>query len=153
MRKSQQEYLIELHRAKGSLSPDDVVEDARRKDSPLHDLFEWDTKKAALEHWREVARALIRSVRVVVVNEERTITAPYFVRDPSLPSGTQGYTTTKRLRDESDLAREAVADECSRAAAAFRRAEEVAEAVGLKQDVRALLDQTMNLGRRVREVS
>lgn len=150
MKQSVNEYLIALHQQHGTLTPELVVEDARRKDSPLHDLFEWDKGKAAQAHWQDVARALIRNVRVVVVNEGRSIKAPYFVRDPALPHHQQGYTSVIKLRSDADLARDAVADECSRAAAAFRRAQEVAAAVGVESDVRDLLDETLALGQRVK---
>lgn len=151
MKQSVNEHLIALHAKHGTLTPELVVEDARSKNSPLHGLFEWDTKKAALAHWHDVARALIRNVRVTVVNESRTLRAPYFVRDQSLPVHQQGYTTIDRVRSDADLARDTVADECSRALAAFRRAADVAAAVGVEQDIRALMDQTMALGDRVRE--
>lgn len=150
MKQSVNEYLIALHQQHGTLTPELVVADAKRKDSPLHELFEWDTKKAAQSHWHDVARQLIRSVRVVVVNEGRSLTAPYFVRDPALSSKQQGYTSVIKLRTDADLARDAVADECSRAAAAFRRAQEVAAAVGVESDVRDLLDETLALGQRVK---
>jgi hypothetical protein len=146
-----QDHLIALHRQHGTLTPELVVEDARNEDSPLHDLFEWDPAKAALAHWHGVARALIRNVRVVVVNEDRVIKAPYFVRDPSLPHTQQGYTTVERLRNDADMARDAVADECSRAAAAFRRAQEVATAVGVDDDIEQLLQNTLALGQRVKQ--
>jgi hypothetical protein len=153
MKQSINDYLVSLHRQHGTLTPDVVVEDARRKDSPLHDLFEWDTKKAALAHWHDVARHLIRNVRVTIVNESRTLRAPYFVRDQSLPGNQQGYTTIDRVRGDADLARDTVADECSRALAAFRRASDVAAAVGVDQDIRELMDQTMALSDRVRTES
>jgi len=150
MKQSVHDHLIALHQTHGTLTPELVVADAKLPDSPLHELFEWDTSKAAQSHWHDVARALIRNVRVVVVNEGRTLQAPYFVRDPSLPNKVQGYTTVTKLRNDADLARDAVADECSRAAAAFRRAQEVAAAVGVASDVRDLLDETLALGQRVR---
>lgn len=150
MKQSVNEYLIELHQQHGTLTPEQVVADAKNPASPLHDLFEWDPAKAAQSHWHDVARALIRNVRVVVVNEGRSLRAPYFVRDPALSSKVQGYTTVTMLRDNADLARDAVADECSRAAAAFRRAQEVAAAVGVASDVRDLLDETLALGQRVK---
>lgn len=145
------EYLIALHKKHGTLTPELVVEDAKRIDSPLHDLFEWDTQKAATQHWHDVARQLIRNVRVVINNEDRIIKAPYFVRDPSLPGDQQGYTTVDKLRTAPDMARDAVADECSRAAAAFRRAQQVAAAVGVESDVLGLLQDTLILGRRVKD--
>lgn len=150
MKQTVHDYLIALHQQHGTLTPELVVSDAKRKDSPLHDLFEWDTKKAAQAHWEDVARSLIRNVRVVIVNEGRALKAPFFVRDPSLPHATQGYTTVDKLRTDADLARDAVADECSRAAAAFRRAQEVAHAVGVESSVQELLTETLALGQRVR---
>ena len=150
MKQSIQEHLIALHQQHGTLTPELVVEDAKRRDSPLHELFEWDTAKAALAHWHDVARQLIRNVRVTVVNEGRVLKAPYFVRDPALPHQQQGYTTVEKLRNEADLARDAVAEECTRAASAFRRAYQVAAAVGVEADVQQLLEETLSLGQRVR---
>lgn len=151
MKQTIQDHLIALHRQHGTLTPELVVEDARSEDSPLHDLFEWDPAKAALAHWHDVARALIRNVRVVVVNENRVLKAPYFVRDPSLARTQQGYTTVEHLRTDTDMARDVVADECSRAAAAFRRAQEIAAAVGVDDDIEQLLRDTLALGQRVKQ--
>ena len=151
MNQSIDDYLISLHKKHGTLTAELVVEDAKRSDSPLHEMFEWDTQKAAMQHWLDVARQLIRNVRVIINNEDRIIKAPYFVRDPSLPSDQQGYTTVDRLRTAPEMARDAVADECSRAAAAFRRAQEVAAAVGVEHDVLELLQDTVALGRRVKD--
>lgn len=153
MKQHVHEYLIALHKQHGTLTPELVVSDARRKDSPLHELFEWDTKKAAQHHWEDVARSLIRNVRVVVVNEGMTLRAPYFVRDPGLPMHRQGYTTVEKLRTDADMAREAVIEECSRATAAFRRAQEVAAAVGCQAEVHDLLQETIALGNRVRQAA
>jgi hypothetical protein len=146
-----QDYLKQMHDMHGILTPEAVVEDAKHEGSPLHGLFEWNREKAALAHWHDVARRLIRSVRVQITNEGTTLKAPYFVRDPSLPNDQQGYTTINRLRKDADLARDAVADECSRAAAAFRRAQEVAVAVGVEDDIHDLLNRTIDLGARVRQ--
>ncbi len=150
MKPSVNDHLIALHAKHGTLTPDIVVADARRKESPLHELFEWDTKKAAMAHWHDVARQIIRNVRVNIVHEQRTLRVPFFVRDPSAPAHQQGYTTIERVRTDADMARDAVAEECSRAAAAFRRASDVAAAVGVEGDVRELLDHTLALGQRVK---
>jgi len=142
--------LVALYQRHGVLTPELVVDEARKKDSPLHEHFEWDVKKAAAQHWLDTARALIRSVRLQVVNETRVLTAPMFVRDPALPSHQQGYVRTADLRGDDDRARDLVADECSRAASAFRRAREVAAAVGVESDVAMLFQQTVALGERIR---
>lgn len=153
MKSSIEQCLIDLHAKHGSITPELVIEAARNPESPLHDQFEWDVKKAAHEHWLDVARSLIRSVRVQIVNESRVLRAPYFVRDPRLPSTQQGYVAVQDVRGDADLARDTVADECARAASAFRRAQEVAAAVGVSDDVLALLTQTVSLSERLREAN
>jgi hypothetical protein len=52
------------NRHRGELRPADVVSEAKRRQSPLHDYFEWDDSKAAREYRLEQARLLIRSVEV-----------------------------------------------------------------------------------------
>jgi len=145
------DYLIQLQKKHGTLTPEIVVSDARRKDSPLHGCFVWDVKKAAHEHWLDTARQLIRSVRVVIVQDNKVLKAPYFVRDPRMGSKEQGYAATAELRGDADLAREVVADECARAASAFRRAQEVANALGVESDVLDLISRTVALKDRVLE--
>jgi hypothetical protein len=49
----------------GELHPQDVVEEARDANSPLHAHFEWDDRRAAEAHRLDQARALIRSIRIV----------------------------------------------------------------------------------------
>ena len=50
-REAVKKRLIEIEEANGGrLTPDAVVRDAKRKDSPLHSCFEWDVKKAAAAH-------------------------------------------------------------------------------------------------------
>jgi hypothetical protein len=44
----------------------EVVEAAKREDSPIHDVFEWDDKQAGEAHRFEQARALVRNVLVIV---------------------------------------------------------------------------------------
>ncbi len=48
------------------IEPVVVVDDARNKLSPLHDLFEWDDSVAAHQHRLAHARLLIRSIEVVI---------------------------------------------------------------------------------------
>jgi hypothetical protein len=63
------ERLVALERRCGRIQAMDVVEDARPADSPLHPAFCWEDSVAA-ERWREEqARALIRSIVVVSVEE------------------------------------------------------------------------------------
>lgn len=58
---------LELIRQKtgGKLQPEDVVDDAKNPNSPLHSFFEWDDTAAAHEHRLKQARSLIRTVVAV----------------------------------------------------------------------------------------
>jgi hypothetical protein len=145
MNHSVNEYLIQLHELHGTLTPDLVVEDAKRPDSPLHELFDWDVQRAAEAHWREVARQLIRNVRVVITNESRTIKAPYFMRNPECGAREQGYTSVVRVRNDAEIAREVVLEECGRVYASLTRAQAVAAAVGVEHDILQLLQMTLNV--------
>lgn len=51
MKKDLQEHLQSLADRHGRLTPEIVVSDARKKDSPLNGYFEWDIKKAAQRDW------------------------------------------------------------------------------------------------------
>jgi len=50
---------------KGELTPQDVVDDARNPNSPLHSHFEWDDSRAAEQHRLKQARGLIKAVVAV----------------------------------------------------------------------------------------
>ena len=54
----------------GEVTPENVVEDARSHNSPLHPCFEWDDNKAAHEHRKQQARELIGALVVVEVSKE-----------------------------------------------------------------------------------
>lgn len=52
--------LTDIYRARGELTPQLVVDEARPKDAPLHDRFEWDNKVAGEAYRRVQAQQLIR---------------------------------------------------------------------------------------------
>lgn len=63
----------------GLLKPDEVVRRAESDESPLHRYFEWADDKAA-HQWRLTqARALIRTVEVVMPNDKSESFVPKFV--------------------------------------------------------------------------
>lgn len=115
---------------RGRLTPEAVIEDAKAKDSPLHGQFLWNVKQAAYQHWLEQARGLIQKYRVVVTEEK--ISAPEWVRDPTAQNHEQGYVSILSLRSKDDDARAVIVAEFARAAAAIRRAREVAKVLDLE---------------------
>lgn len=123
----------------GRITPNEVVADAKKKDSPLHDYFEWDIKKAAAESWVIRARELIRSVTVIVTTETTVIRAPALLRDPEMHGSDQGYRTIGSIKGDADMARVAVVNEFVRASAALRRAHEVAAALEITSQIEDLI--------------
>lgn len=59
-----------LGRPFDAITPDDVVEDARSPESPLHRYFQWDDRLAASSFRRAQARMLLSSIRYRVVEDE-----------------------------------------------------------------------------------
>ena len=123
----------------GKLTPDLVVQDAEQSDSPLHELFEWDDGIAGHKYRIEQARQVITSVRVVITTDHKAVSAVYYVRDPSAEPTEQGYVSLSTLRSDKDLARESIVMEFSRAAAYLERAKVHAQALGMTEDIDALL--------------
>lgn len=136
----------------GRLTPEIVVADAKSVDSPLHGEFEWNVDKAAYQHWLDQARALIRSVRVVVKTETMQVSTVAYVRDPNSESDQQGYVSIQSLRGDRDAARAALIAEFSRAASYLRRAREIAAALSLSDEVDQLLEGVVGLRKRVEEM-
>ena len=126
-------------RNNGSLTPDLVVKDAEDSSSPLHELFEWDDGIAGHKYRIEQARQVITSVRVVITTEHKAVSTVYYVRDPEAESTEQGYVSIDKLKSDSDLARESIVMEFSRAASYLQRARIHAEALGMAQEVDALI--------------
>lgn len=59
---------------KGEITPQDVVDDARKAKSPLHSFFEWDDSSAAEAYRLQQARGLIRSVVAIYTHPDRPAT-------------------------------------------------------------------------------
>jgi len=133
--------LQELHDARGSLTPDIVLQDARDPESPLHSEFTWDSEEAARKWNLEEARRLIRSVKIEIKTTKYHLTAIGYVRDPDCDRREQGYVSTVSLRSDTEKARRALLSELSRADAALQRAYDVAHSVGLEGEIAALRAQ------------
>ena len=117
--------------AKGKLSARGVVDLAKSPKHPLHTHFEWDNEKAGDAHRISQARALIRSVRVDLVIDEKVIKVPRYVHDPD-KDPEQGYTETVAIERGSDRSWAVMNAEIDRAASALKRARSVAAGLGLE---------------------
>lgn len=56
---------------KGEITPQDVLDDARNDNSPLHSFFEWSDSAAAEQHRLAQARGLIRSVVAIYTQPDK----------------------------------------------------------------------------------
>lgn len=120
----------------GRLTPEAVVEDARDEHSPLHDFFEWDDSEASHQYRLWQARTVIKSVNLVTVTSDKiTIKAPFYVRDPSALHKEQGYVSVLELKKDPIQARESLRLEFGRAESALVRAQNVASALGLEDEI------------------
>ena len=136
----------------GKITPEMVLKEAQNKNNDaLHGYFEqrgyFDPKKAQHQYGLFIARELIRSVKIRVTTETFSIVAPAYVRSPDAAPKTQGYSSIARLRTEEDLARAAIVAEFSRAGAALARAQDIAAALGLSDeiaDLRSRVDMFRN---------
>lgn len=137
----------------GRLTPDNVVDAAEDKASPLHQCFEWDNDAAAHMFRVEQARHLIRSVRVDVTTSHHTVRVPAFVHDPECERGEQGYVSIRQLSSDEDKSREVVIAEFSRAASALKRARSVAMALGIEDQIDDISEQIKRVVESVQAVA
>ncbi len=134
---------LESIRAKhdGRLTPEDVVKDAKSVKSPLHDRFPWDDKTAAHERRLDIARTLIRSIRVEVRTEKRDVVVPMYVRDPEAAQNEQGYTSLLEIKSDETVAKESLTYEFRRAISALERAVDIGEVLGIGDEVTKLINR------------
>ena len=137
----------------GVLRPSDVVEDARQPDSPLHELFNWDTDEAAYEHWMHTARKIIATVKVNITTDTIVLKAPAYVRDPRLHGREQGYLETIKLRTEHEIAKEVLAGEVQNVISALRRARNVAAALDMESEIDRLMEEFLDMRMRLKEAA
>lgn len=93
---------LEACRIDGLIRPEDVIERAKRKKSPLHDKFTWDDGKAAHEYRLIEARNLIRVHVIHAVGDEDPV--PVYVslkQDRALPGG--GYRAMADVLSDAQL--------------------------------------------------
>ena len=126
----------------GTVTAEQVLRAAQDKNTALFSYFEkrgfFDPKKAQHQYGLFIARELIRSVKIRVTTETFSIVAPAYVRSPDAEPKVQGYSSLSRLRTDEDLAREALVAEFARAGAALARAQAIAAALDLSDEVAEL---------------
>jgi len=140
------ERLRGLEDEAGFLDLDRVIEAAKNPDDPMHNEFTWDVKQAALEHWKNQARAMIRKVRYVETITKVELDVSKYV---SVSSSTQraGYMSLDRVRDRKEIANEVFNEEIKRARAALERARSVADILDRRDDLEKVISWIVDLQR------
>lgn len=88
----------------GPVTPEDVLQDAKPKRSPIHDYFEWDNESAANEYRLNQARYYMRSIEVIVEMVEQPVRA-FHVVNVKTDTGdiSRGYLPIVHIKEEPDL--------------------------------------------------
>jgi len=144
--KAQLDCLKGLEDKQGRISASRVVAHARKPSSPLHPLFPWNLKKAAMLHWIQRAREIIGHVTVLVQHETHEIKVPVYVRDRSV-GGAQGYRSVIALRADPAAARESLVYTLEVAAGHVRRGLDLAGPLGLTREIDRLLAEIVGVQR------
>lgn len=135
----------------GVVTPSKVVEAARDVMSPLHAEFEWDDSVAAHEHRLATARELIRDIRYEAYDVSSGL-----VRSISYvhkPGPTQGYIPLSRAAKNARMAKEIMLAEMARCESAVGRAREVANELGLCDELDRLLAELIGIREKVQRSS
>lgn len=82
----------------GVLKPKIVVDDAKNKNSPLHNAFEWNNNRAAEQWLLQQARNLINSIEIKVITSHKEVkTKLFFNIKKNEYQGTREYKTTEDI--------------------------------------------------------
>jgi hypothetical protein len=123
----------------GKLTPEALVDDAKRPESEGHELFEWDVEKAAMQHWLDRARQIIRSVTVEITTNNVEVRVPFYVRDPDAATDEQGYSSVARIRSDKEKIADVLLDELRRINSSLTRAQGLAGYFGVEADFVAMV--------------
>ena len=91
----------------GCLTPQQVVDHARDKDSALHPLFEWDDSVAAEAYRREQAGAMMRAIQIHYEVEPERFEVVRALQNVTRDSG-RVYVPTIRALQDDDLRRQVI---------------------------------------------
>jgi len=124
------ERLSAIYTKTGQLSPADVVAEAKRAKSPLHDLFEWNDTVAANEWRKAQAQRLLREIRVERITDDGVECEHVFVNVRRIGDESQTYRPVDEVRKTHDY----LADVSEQRLASVRSA--VEDVVELRLDER-----------------
>jgi hypothetical protein len=112
------------------ITPRLLVEDVRSNPSdPLYGEFDWDVDAAAMEHWLDTAKKLLRITITFTSEPTKVVRVPYTVADPSPGRAGRGeYIKITEVISNSDMSRELMVAELRQIRNRTSRAHEIAAA-------------------------
>jgi hypothetical protein len=126
-----------LENSRGQITPRQVVAAAKNKQSPLHELFDWNVQQAAEHWWLHRARVVIGAVTIQVSTHQVSYKASAYMVDTAVEG--QGYRSVKALKADEVNARESLIYTLEMAAGHLRRALDLAQPLGLAAEIDQLL--------------
>lgn len=127
------------------ITPERVVTDAKRQNSPLHGLFNWNVRDAARQHWLHTARQIIGAVQYEIVRGETVELRPQYVNVPGTEG--RGYQRVEAVREDRDQARRSLVYTLEVAAGHLQRALDLAGPLGLTREIDHLLSEIAGVQR------
>lgn len=136
--------LTQLEQASG-LTPDAVIEEARKADSPLHGEFTWDIERAAMMTWREQARRLISSFYTPFTVHRRELRVQEFVELPGKKLRAQGYISINTIKGNKEFAAEFMEEQLKVASAYVSKVTDYAAILGLRKRTEGIVKEIASL--------
>lgn len=127
----------------GFLSPAEVVDDARRPESPIHRCFTWNQAEAARQYNLDQARYLLRcyEVHLIAPNVEPIIYSPGSVQ-VTRPQGGRSYVSSTTAMSNVDYRKQVLKDTISQLDGMKERLRKL---TGLSPEIIATIDRLKNL--------
>lgn len=111
-RKTKKELVLgvlhSIEERSGVITPQEIVNEARSEEHPLHDYFSWDNAEAAEKYRLMEARVLINSVRVEFMNENREAFLNVRTEVKNVPM--RGYVSIERVMSDKELHKQVLAE-------------------------------------------
>ena len=121
------EALERLERELGHApTTDEIWRAAKPSDSPLHDAFQWEVKKAAIQWWRTQARTLIGHIEIFVTVRNKAVPVRGWYNVRRHPEDPQRYVSAESIAESPYMRKQIVdyalreADDWSRKYKAYR---------------------------------
>jgi hypothetical protein len=146
--------LAELtQRGGGRLTPEAVVKDAANKSSPLHAvIFRQGDREAAHQHRLNLARQLIRSVKINETVHHQTVSVVAYVKDPS-DAAKSGYVPTVSLINDRERSLALLQLEFTRIEGIVSRSRAIAQVLNLEAELDGLLENILQFVERARQAA